>query len=181
MPQRSKVDLLPQEIKEELNQRLHSGSFSDYAGLTDWLEARCAEAGLGDDAAPSKTALHKYGRQFQERCEMLRASTQQAVEMKRILGDEEAEVTEMSLQMAQSLMFNLMVERGEDLSPKEMSLLTRAIADASRGSISVKKFQAEVKKRAEVAATEADEALKREGISDETAALIRSKFLGLAG
>jgi hypothetical protein len=173
MPQRSAVMQLPEVVRSELDRKLITNGFSDYAGLADWLAEQGYEIG--------KSSIHRYGSKFEERLAALKSSTQQAIEMKNLLGDDEAAVSEMSIQLAQGLMFNLMIERGEDLSPREMALITRALADSSRSSIAVKKYQAEVRDRCEQAAEEAVKVMAKAGVSDETAAEIRAKFLGIAG
>ena len=172
MPLRSLISNLPEPIKAELDQRLHQSNFSNYEGLAAWLQAQGFEI--------SKSSIHRYGSKLEERMEMLKLSTQGALQMKSVLGDDDAVVAEMSLQLAQGLIFDLMVERGQDLEAKEIGMITRALADASRAGVGVKKFQAEVKAKAEAAATETAEILKSQGISEETAAEIRRKFLGIA-
>ncbi len=173
MPSRSAIAQLPEKVRAELDQRLHASNFSDYEGLAGWLQSQGYEI--------SKSSVHRYGSKLEERMEMLRLSTQGAMQMKSVLGDDDAVVAEMSLQLAQGLIFDLMVERGADLEAKEIGMITRALADASRAGVGVKKFQAEVKAKAEAAATETAEILRSEGISEATAAEIRRKFLGIAG
>lgn len=53
MPSPSKVELLPEGVRHELEKRLVARAFSDYEGLSAWLEE------LGH--AVSKSALHRYG------------------------------------------------------------------------------------------------------------------------
>lgn len=160
MPVRSSVELLPEGIKTELNQRLLDAQFSGYEALAEWL----SEQGF----TISKSAIHRYGQRFEERCTMLKASTEQAIAMKQVLGDEEAAVAEMSIQLAQSLLFNLMIERGENLSPKEMSLITRALSDSSRGAIAVRKFQDELQQKLQAKFKELEEQAQDRGLEGRT-------------
>ncbi|MEM1155130.1 MAG: phage protein Gp27 family protein [Pseudomonadota bacterium] len=124
---------LPPEVRTELEQKLVKNGFADYASLHEWLQ--------GKGYAFSITTVKRFGKRFEERCEMVRLATQQADMMRQHFGDDEQAMSEASLQMAQSLMFNLMLERGESLTPKEISMITRALSDTTRASVAVKNYQ----------------------------------------
>ena len=61
MPPRSKVYDLPQELRDELNERLVTSGFQGYEALTEWL----AENGF----KLSRSAVHRYGSALQEEFE----------------------------------------------------------------------------------------------------------------
>jgi hypothetical protein len=170
MATRSMAQQLPPELRTELEQRLLEQGFSGYDALRDWLAERGYEFGV--------SSVKRFGKRFEERCEMLRLSTQQAELMRQHFGDDEAALAEAALQMAQSTMFNLMLERGEELNPKEISMISRALAESTRGTVQIKKYQEEVKKKAEAKFAELEgEAGK--GIDPETLARVRSEIYGL--
>lgn len=173
MPPRSLISSLPEEVRQELDRRLHESNFSNYRDLAEWLQGQGFEIG--------KSSIHRYGSKLEERMEMLRFSTQGALQMKAVLGDDDAVVAEMSLQLAQGLIFDLMVERGEDLDTKEIGMITRALADASRAGIGVKKYQAEVKQRVEQTAKQVAATASKGGLSEETIAIIEQQILGIVG
>ena len=132
---------LPPDVRTELEQRLVDSGFSDYASLHTWLQERGYAFGL--------STVKRFGKRFEERCEMVRLATQQADMMRQHFGDDEQAMSEASLQMAQSLMFNLMLERGEELTPKEISMITRALSDTTRASVAVKNYQADLRDKVE--------------------------------
>lgn len=169
---RSSVSQLPPEIKTELDKRLLQSGFSNYEGLAGWLQEQGYQL--------SKSSVHRYGRRFEERCEALRTASQQALQMKELMGDDEAALAEMSLQLAQGLIFDLMLERGEDLEPKEIGLLTRALADSSRSGIAVKKFQAEIKSKLDAAFAKVEaENREKKTLDRATLTRIREEVYGI--
>jgi predicted DNA-binding transcriptional regulator len=170
MGTRSSVAQLPEQTRTELERRLVQSGFSGYLDLAEWLKGQGFEI--------SKSAIHRYGSAFEERIQMMRAATQGALEMRNALGDDdEAAMAQMSLQMAQGLIFQLMIERGEELEAKEISLITRALSDSSRAGIGVKKYQQEVKAKAEAKFAE----LERTGTGLDAATLkrVREEIYGL--
>ena len=173
MPKRSAVDMLPADIKAELDGRLIQNSFSDYRGLADWLSTK--------GFCISKDSVYRYGSKFQERCEMLKISTESARDMKAVLGDDDATVAEMSLQLAQGLLFKLMMERGEQLSPKEIGMITRALSDSTRSSVAVKRYQEELKKQieAKLKALEAENHPLSMSVDPQTLKRVREEVYGL--
>ena len=70
MAPRSKVQLLPEATRQVLEQRLIAGGFAGYEALAEWL----AEQGF----AISKSALHRFGSKFEDRCQALKIATDQA-------------------------------------------------------------------------------------------------------
>jgi hypothetical protein len=164
---------LPPEIRTELEQKLVENGFADYASLHTWLQAKGYTFGL--------STVKRFGKQFEERCEMVRLATQQAEMMRQHFGDEEQALSEAALQMAQSTLFNLMLERGEELTPKEISLITRALSDTTRASVAVKKYQEQLRDRVESALRELEK--ENQGLSTSidahTLKRVREEIYGL--
>jgi len=169
MPQRSSVVALPELVRQELERKLIAVGFAGYQDLVNWLAEQGYEI--------SRSALHRFGKGFQERYEMLLNITRQAQELKAALPDDEAAVSEMGLQVAQSLLFQLVMERGEELSPKEMALVTRALTEASKGTVAVKRYQTEVRGKLEALEAEANQGKK--ALDPETLRYIRETIYGL--
>jgi len=162
---------LPPDVRTELEQKLVESGFSDYASLHTWLQERGYTFGL--------STVKRFGKRFEERCEMVRLATQQAQMMRQHFGDDEAAIAEASLQMAQGLLFNMMMERGEELNPKEMTMISRALADSVRGTVSVKKYQAEMARRVAEVAEDIGKTAKSRGMSDTFAEQLVQKVLGI--
>ena len=67
MPQRSKILTLPDNVKADLNNRLISGGFAGYEALSEWL--------ISEGYEISKSALHRYGTEFEQRLGAIRVAT----------------------------------------------------------------------------------------------------------
>jgi hypothetical protein len=59
-------------------------------------------------------------------------------------------------------------------------MMTRSLAEATRGFVNVKKYQQEVKDRAETAARAVAAQARSGGLSEETIAQIEQQILGIA-
>ena len=172
MPQRSSVELLPENIKAELDKRLVQGGFSNYEKLADWLSENGFKIG--------KSSVHRYGSKLEEKFEAIAASTQAAKSLVEAAPDDDGSVNEAVLRLVQEKLFNLMMDSVGGFEPKDLSAIARAVADITRGSISSKKYRAEVKAKSETAAKEIETKVRAAGLDESTAAEIRQKILGIA-
>ncbi len=175
---RGTISQIPASLRAELDQELINRNFSDYTELTAWLNDRLAENEL--ELTLSRASVHRYGQRFEERVEMLELATRQAERLKILFTDDGANLSEQALQLAQGLAFNLMIESGEKLTPKELSMMTRSLSEAARGFVNVKKYQDEVKDRAAAAARAVAAQARSGGLSEATIAQIEQQILGIA-
>ena len=76
MAKRSAILTLPAPVKAWLDQALAEGGFARYQLLADELKTRGYEI--------SKSAIHRYGQQFEERLAALKLATEAAVTVLRI-------------------------------------------------------------------------------------------------
>lgn len=51
---RSKIDLMPKEVRAELEKRIVEGGFANYRGLAKWLK--------DNGYAISRSAVHRHGK-----------------------------------------------------------------------------------------------------------------------
>lgn len=175
MGTRSKVDLLPEAKRQELEQRLIAHSFSNYDALAEWLAAEGFEI--------SRASIYRWGSKFEERVKAVGIIAQQARAMREANPDDDGAVTDMLTRMAQEKMFDVLMELEIDPETIDPTKLFRAVADMNRSAVAAKKYQAEVKQRAQVAADAVAKTLKAagaKGLSADTAAEIRAKILGIA-
>ncbi|MCO7557358.1 DUF3486 family protein [Metapseudomonas otitidis] len=169
MPPRSKVGALPAEVKAWLDQALVENNFSGYEALS----AELAERGY----SIGKSALHAYGQSFEDRLSRLRLASEQAKAVVTAAPDEEGAVNEALMRLVQEHLFNLlMAENGKVDLPK----VAKAVAELGRASVVQKKWQAEVKARAEVAAQAVERIVRKGGLNAETVNEIRRQILGVA-
>lgn len=139
MPRRSKVDLLPNSIREDLEQRLIKCGFSCYRELSKWLFERGFEI--------SKSSLHTWGQSFEERVSALKRITAQARAIVTESPDDDGSVNEALLRLTQERVFSLMMDLELDLAPAQLTKVTKAVADLARASVSQKRLMSEIRRR----------------------------------
>jgi DNA repair ATPase RecN len=174
MPQRSTVSLLPEEIRQKLNKKLVSEGFQNYQELTDWL------CDLGYEI--SKSALHRYGKQYEEQLFELKEATEQARGLIEACGDDEnalAEaVTRLTHQKALKALLSMNMQ-DIDVSVSSLPALGKMVADLNKSSVSLKRYQFDVRKRLD----EKFKVLEAEGktgnIDPETLRRVREEVYGL--
>lgn len=172
MAPRSKVDQLPPEVREALEQRLIKSGFAGYEDLATWLQEQGFEI--------SKSSLHRWGSTFEERVDALRVATQQARAIVQATPDDEGDMTEALLRLMQERLFSALVDLQVDPKKVNLGSIAKALAPIARASIVQKKYAAEVRQRAAAAAAEVDAVVKTAGLSADTADEIRRKILGIA-
>ena len=169
MPKRSAVDALPKGVKEWLDRALVDGNFSGYEKLSSELKGRGFEL--------SKSAIHRYGSQFEQRLAALKTASEQARAVVVAAPDEEGAVNEALMRLVQEHLFRLLMsEEGEFDLPKG----ARAVADLGRATVNQKKWQAEVKDKTRAAADAVTNVAKKGGLTAEAVDMIRREILGIA-
>lgn len=172
MPERSKVEQLPDEVKAWLDQNLVKNNFSGYVALSEDLKKRGYEI--------SKSSLGRYGKAFEDRIEAIKKQTEMYKILREHVGDDEGAMTDGIIRQAQYMIGEVMNKMdASDLNGIELPKLIRAIADLSRASVSQKKWMAEVQERSQAAADEAESLLKSEGLSAEGVRSIRQTILNI--
>lgn len=172
MAPRSKVEQLPEAVRQELEQKLIGNGFADYLALSAWLGEQGFEI--------SKSSLHRWGSDFEERVDALRIATQQAKAIVKASPDDEGDMSEALMRLMQERIFSALVSL--EVDPKKINLgsLAKALAPIARASIVQKKYASEVRERATAAAAAVDAAVKTAGLSAETASDLRKQILGIA-
>lgn len=175
MAARSKVELLPEAVRTELEQRLIASSFSGYEALAEWLQEQGFEI--------HKAAVHRFGQKFEERVRALKAATDQARAIVEASPDDDGAMNEALVRLSQQKAFDLLIDLEIDPESIDFPKLMRAISDMNRSSVALKKYAAEVKSRAAAAADRVAEKIKaaeRKGMSAAVAEEIRREILGIA-
>lgn len=169
MPPRGKVAQLPPELKAWLDQYLVENNFSGYEVLSAELAARGISIG--------KSALHAYGQSFEDRLSALRMASEQARAVVAAAPDEEGAVNEALMRLVQEHLFKmLMAQDGKIDLPK----VAKAVAELGRAAVVQKKWQAEVRSKAEAAAQAVEKIARKGGLNAETVSEIRREILGVA-
>jgi hypothetical protein len=170
MPQRSKVFALPEGIKRELDKRLVNGGFSNYEALSTWL----AENGYGI----SKSSLHRYGTEFEQRLVALKIATEQARAVVEAAGDEEGNMNEALIRLIQQESFNVLVKLNEEDKNAILPKLGIMVAKLSKASVDQKKWAQELRQKARTAVENIE---KKAGEMDkkELLKLVKKEVYGL--
>lgn len=132
MPPRSKVHALPVEVKAWLDRALAKNNFSEYEALSAELAAR--------GHAISKSALNRYGQDFESRLSALKVASEQARAVVEAAPDEEGSVNEALMRLVQEHLFKLLMTNGDEM---DLPKVAKAVAELGRASIAQKKWTAE--------------------------------------
>ena len=176
MPQRSRVEQLPEDLRAELDRRLSDAGFGNYQDLADWLTEQGYQI--------SRSAVHRYGQRLERRMETIRASTEAARQIASAAPDEEDQRSAAVISLVQSDLFEAMLalQEAQDAEPgarvELLSKAGKAIADVSRASVSQKKYAAEVRRQTQEEAAERVEAAARaQGVPPENVDAMRQAIM----
>lgn len=173
MAPRSKVQLLPEPVREALEQKLIANGFSDYNGLAEWLTEQGFEI--------AKSSLHRWGSDFEDRVDSLRMATQQAKAIVQASPDDEGAMTEALMRLMQERLFVALKDLQVDPKKVNIGSIAKALAPIARASIAQKKYAGEVRDRARAAAEVVDRIASSGGLTKERAELLRKEILGIGG
>jgi transposase-like protein len=169
MPQRSKIITLPEDILGELNQKLLEGKFCDYSALADWLQ------GKGFDI--SRSSLHRYGQNFEERLAAITMATEQARAVADAAKDDDNNMNEALIRLVQTKAFEALTDAKNFESLPKMGVM---IAKLSKASVDQKKWMAEARKKAiEDVADVVEKVAKQQGMDTDQARFWREQVLGV--
>lgn len=181
MPARSKVDSLPEAVRRWLDQALTESNFSGYREL----EALLREKGY----SIGRSQIARYGQKVQRRFAAIREATEIARVITEGNADDQDKRGEAIIATIQADILSALIDvreaDNEELSATERASLLakvgKSIATLTRSSVSLKKFQADVRakldekmKSLEQQATGGDGRL-----SLETLKLVREQIYGI--
>jgi hypothetical protein len=181
MPAPAKIELLPEEIRAELNRRLIARAFSDYEALAAWLAEQGFHIG--------KSTVHRYGQKLERKLDAIRASTEAARSIAEAAPDDADLRSAAVMSLVQTEIFDVLVNL-QEASDEDIDQVTRVkllshaaknIATLSRASVNQKKWQSQVTERAASAAERATEVARKGGLSADAVNSIRREILGIPG
>lgn len=170
MPPRSKVASLPKAVKAWLDKALAENNFSEYETLAAEL--------LAQGFAISKSALHRYGQDFESKLSALKVASEQARAVVAAAPDEEGAVNEALMRLVQEHLFKLLMTDGDNM---DLPKVAKAVAELGKASVVQKKWQAEWREKTEAAAARVEKIARKGGLNAATVAEIRREILGVAG
>ncbi len=143
MVRRTKIDALPQDVRDSLTRLLADRQHGGYIVLSNWLKEQ------GFDI--SHAAVWRADQRVQRTMDAIRASTEAARMIASATPDQADEHTAAVIRLVQSSLFEAMlkVREAADADPVEqMKLLSQAaqaVAQVGRASIAQKRWQDEVR------------------------------------
>lgn len=170
MAPRSKIAKLPAETKAWLDRALSDNNFADYELLAAELKAR------GFDI--SKSAVHRYGQEFELRLSALRMATEQARAISESIPDDAGAMNDALIRLVQQKAFDTLLKMEEGAPMKEIGLM---VARLSNATVKQKQWAAEVREKAATAADAVEKIAKKGGLSPAAVKEIRSRILGIPG
>jgi hypothetical protein len=171
MPQRSKVITLPENILAELNQKLVAGKFCDYGALAEWLQTNGFNI--------SRSSLHRYGQDFEERLAAIALATEQARAVAEAAKDDEGNMNEALIRLVQTKAFEALTDAENADNLPKMGVM---IAKLSKASVDQKKWMAETRKKAAAALKNIEDKTTTGGkksLDPETLRIIREEIYGI--
>ena len=184
---KSKVELLPEEIRAAIGALIRSGDMMQkdiLAAVNEMID----EAGLPADAKISRTSFNRYAQKMESRGARIREAREVAEVWTTKLGDAPvSEVGKLLQEFVRTMAFetsmHMMDEADanqEPVPPKALNQLALVVQRIEQASMTSHKVEKEIRKAfAEQAADEAESIVKKAGISAETAADIKKRILGI--
>jgi len=168
MARRSSVSKLPASVRQWLDTALAERNFSGYAEL----EAVLRERGF----ALSRSAIHRHGQKVERRMAAIKASTEAARLISEAAADDQDSRSEALHALVQTELFDTILNLQEaadgEIDPKErvklLSAAAKNIATLTRASVTLKRFQTEVRARLEAAKVDVEKIARQGGLSDES-------------
>lgn len=170
MAPRSKIAKLPAETKAWLDRALSDNNFADYELLAAELKTR------GFDI--SKSAVHRYGQEFETRLSALRMATEQARAISESIPDDAGAMNDALIRLVQQKAFDTLLKMEEGAPMKEIGLM---VARLSNATVKQKQWATEVREKAATAADAVEKIAKKGGLSPAAVSEIKRRILGIPG
>ncbi|KLI66956.1 Mu-like prophage FluMu protein gp27 [Vibrio vulnificus CladeA-yb158] len=186
---KSKVELLPEEIRNTLNVFIRSGNMTQ-KDILEAVNQMIDEAGLGDDAKLSRTGFNRYAKRMEEMGQRLRQSREIAEVWVSKLGDAPtSDVGKLLQEFVRTMAFDTSMkmmeasegEEGEVISPKALGQLALVVQRIETAAMSSMKREKEIRSAYAAEAAEKTEAVaKKAGLTAETVKMLKAELLGIA-
>jgi Protein of unknown function (DUF3486) len=177
MPPPSKVALLPDDIRDELDQRLIAAGFGRCEELSEWLWEKGFEIG--------KTTVNERAKKLKYRLAAITASTEAAKMISKAAPDEADDRSNAVIAIVQSEIFEAILQLEEAVQVEDklarielLNKVAKNIATLTRASVARNKHASEVRRAAvEESAKNAGDAARDAGVSEETVEQIRDRVM----
>lgn len=171
MPARSKITLLPDGLRAELERRLITSGFSNYDAIALWLREQ--------DVDISRSAIHRFGQDFATKCEAIKIATEQAKAIVGVVGDDEGNMNEALIRLIQQLSFDILIKNQDADIAALLPKMGQMVARLSKASVDQKKWQREIKEKA-VQAVKNIETKVQKRMDPELFKIVKEEIYGIA-
>ena len=165
-------DLLSDPEKAEIEKIYADARFSDYSSVHFKVENYLQERGY--ELSLSRSTVARTGKILEERKAAIRAMSNEAGEIARLVKDDEGSIGDALTTMVQAHLYKSAGQ--EELDLYSLVELSKAVSRINQVQVAQKKWLAEYREKI---AKGLDKAAKEVGISDETAAQIKRKILNI--
>nr|WP_067289847.1 DUF3486 family protein [Marinobacterium profundum] len=181
---RSKIDLLPQEVRKSLDLMLRDGSWTQ-SEILDAINEAIEEHGLPEEQKLSRSGLNRYATDMAQVGRDLMELREQTRALVADLGDApQGDTTKLILEIARSQLFRAM--RDQMLKPEEsvdIAMLKDAMLAAQRlesTAMNAHKREKEIRQAfAAEASAAVDTVAKSQGLTADSVAQIKQQILGI--
>ena len=178
MPPPSKIDLLDEDTRRELEAKIVANGFGGYVALSEWL----AEKGY----TIGKSAVGLYGKTLERRLAAIKTSTEAAKLITAAAPDDADDRSNAIISLVQTEIFESLLalqEAEEETDPGErIAILGKAaknIATLTRASVARNKWAQEVRGKLAEAREEVRRMAEGAGVSEEALAAIDRRLQGV--
>ncbi len=185
---KSKIDLLPPEIRSQLNALIRSGDMTQ-KDIRSAVNQLIEEAGLGEDAKLSRTGFNRYAKRMEDMGARLRQSREVAEVWITKLGEAPtSDVGKLLQEFVRTMAFETSMklmesadQDGEVIAPKALNQLALVVQRIEQAAMTSHKVEKEIRDAfAQEAAEQAEKIVKQAGITAKTAEDIKKQILGIA-
>ena len=179
---RSKVDLLPDDIRKVLDSGLRDGSIQQQ-DLLDEINQLIESAGLPEDQKLSRSGLNRYATKMEKVGKSLREMREVTKVWTAELGDKPTgEVTKLILEMGRNQLFKALLNEDEN-SQADVGMIKDAMLAVQRlesAAMASHKREKEIRKAfADEAAAKAETVAKQAGLTASAVSQIKKEILGI--
>lgn len=195
MPPLRKIDLIPQDLREWLEDELKARGFGGYVDLTAALNDRLAER--GEEIRLGKSAVHSYGQEYEVFAKLQKEASTWASSWMVDNGIEaEAKQHTVLFNMIMALAFKVMqaqmLKEGDDINPQQLAFLGKLMKDVMSSSGMREKMSNDERRRIADEARESERAAmvakidgalnsaKSAGMTREVAEKVKAEILGIS-
>ncbi|MBY8232354.1 DUF3486 family protein [Vibrio fluvialis] len=186
---KSKVDLLPEDIRTTLNVFIRSGNMTQ-KDILEAVNQMVDEAGLGEEAKLSRTGFNRYAKRMEDMGQRLRQSREVAEVWVSKLGEAPMSdvgkllqefVRTMAFETSMKMMEAAEGEEGEVISPKALGQLALVVQRIEQAAMTSQKVEKEIRAAYAAEAAEKTEAVaKKAGLTADTVKMLKAELLGIA-